>query len=880
MKKNLAILLVLAMTLSPVSAFAETTTPSINLFAITPEAANAIIAEAEATVAKKLEDGTTPFYFNNGLEAALKALKKAKDSNRDELAMDVLEKLDKLVSREALAKAINDAQAEADKDGAAPVELKALKTAITAAKKLLTSKTLDADKDEAVDTQTTALTTAVSNLTKANTALAALIAEIERADGINISNFTDSEKVGDFNIKLSAATKAKSNTKTTTDGYTQATTALKNAIDELFKLSTEDKKGLRSSINAVTKYDAVTYSNYTDFALEIRKALDDAQKVYDNTVATQKEISDAKAVLDAFKDKLITRTNDVSAIKAKVRNDANAKKAYFNPSLQNLKDAITAYDNAVGEKDAKAIESAVAAVKAADLALVTKQPLRDAVASATSAKANTTKDPKDPGVYTTALDAAKNAADAILLDEDENVERTASQRDQEVKKVRDAVKDLEDSRIAVTELNAAIKEVDELKKDTTIIIPKALDTALATAKELVSADGLETTTIKQFTAQTKKLKDLSADLQPKEDTDLITEAREALAAKLEDGKTTLYFNKGYDQLKTAVGEFDTAETIEARNKALTNVEKRFAALVSKEPLAEKVAEAEAIDTKDGADRYITELKSAITAAKNILTTGDTPAVNTNETKRDKEVGKLETAIKNFNDSKPLKEKLVALLAQAEAIPNSQRTNALTKAITNARKDNSNINQLTSYATALENALKAILPAVPVVKDALEAIIAEVGELTATDYTNFDTITAPLANANTVNDNAEATQDEVDAAVLELRTAIDNLDNLDEVDEEPNEPTEDSRTLDPQTAGSFKVLAIKGEFDGPATVVIAKGDSTNYSYSTKTSGILLQKGSVAYLISLDIEEVKTMLKDGKSIAETFDAKQLLDTCVFE
>ena len=112
------------------------------------------------------------------------------------------------------------------------------------------------------------------------------------------------------------------------------------------------------------------------------------------------------------------------------------------------------------------------------------------------------------------------------------------------------------------------------------------------------------------------------------------------------------------------------------------------------------------------------------------------------------------------------------------------------------------------------------------KSVLESVLAEANGKDASAYTaeSYAVLTAAVAEANTVMENENATQEEVDAAVQSVQTAIDGLVVVDgTVPEETTPSTDDVATQTGQESTTTKANAAKtGDFAPIAGVVALMG----------------------------------------------------------
>ena len=142
----------------------------------------------------------------------------------------------------------------------------------------------------------------------------------------------------------------------------------------------------------------------------------------------------------------------------------------------------------------------------------------------------------------------------------------------------------------------------------------------------------------------------------------------------------------------------------------------------------------------------------------------------------------------------------------------------------ADKDNAMQAEIETAETNLLNAMLNLRYKAD--KSILESVLAEANGKDASAYTaeSYAVLTAAVAEANTVMENENATQEEVDAAVQSVQTAIDGLVAVDgTVPEETTPSTDDVATQTGQESTTTKANAAKtGDFAPIAGVVALMG----------------------------------------------------------
>lgn len=232
-----------------------------------------------------------------------------------------------------------------------------------------------------------------------------------------------------------------------TANHTIAVTFAKDAM-------TVAKENLLAAINTANEKLAQTDA-YTPASLEaLQNAVDEAQTVYNKADATQTEVDNAKANVEA-KIAALKEKADKSALRLAVKaaeGEAALTDKYTEESIAALQTAIDAANRVLADDNATQaeVDAQVEAVNAAKAALeekkapVVKEELEKAVADATEVVGATDK-------YTeaslAALQSAIDAANAVLQDPD-------------------ATQDEIDAAVqAVKEAKAALKAKDDDKKD-------------------------------------------------------------------------------------------------------------------------------------------------------------------------------------------------------------------------------------------------------------------------------------------------------------------------------------------------------------------------------------------------------------------------------
>ena len=306
---------------------------------------------------------------------------------------------------------------------------KALKTATD-----LLATVKDKQEKDLTEEQKAQIDNATINLNKAR-------AELDGAD-------TNKDKLND---SIDANGKAAEGTTAATG--TQATNQFKNVSDPDFKKAdgSDDKDRNEAAKKAKTDYD---------------KALEEANKVKEDKNATQKAVDDAKAKLDAAREKLndfttskdelnnaIAQHGKVNTGDASKRGDEKLKTA--DPTYQNSNETERkAYDDAVAEAD-RVSKEPNASQKEVNDAIKKLKEAKDALD-----KNATDKSPLDAAVQKT-LDNDSNKHSVFYTNAAAKKDTDAAAK----KAVEDYDKALAEAKRVLGDKNATKADVDKAKKD-------------------------------------------------------------------------------------------------------------------------------------------------------------------------------------------------------------------------------------------------------------------------------------------------------------------------------------------------------------------------------------------------------------------------------
>lgn len=221
--------------------------------------------------------------------------------------------------------------------------------------------------------------------------------------------------------------------------------------------------------------------------------------------------------------------------------------------------------------------------------------------------------------------------------------------------------------------------------------------------------------------------------------------------------------------------------------------------------------------------------------------------------------------------------------------------ALTTALTGAEvvlgNDEATQDEVDAALETLQNAIEGLEavdekptePEEPVELDteALESSVEEANNLNAADYTedSFADLTIALTEAEALLENDEATQDQVDAALVALNNALDGLERAGEPEPEPEDPVIDTEELeqlieeakdysaDDYTDASFAALT---SAVSAAEAVLEDANATEEDVATALESIQ------SAIDNLDpAEPTEAPVDDEEEVVNTTDLKELVD-----
>ncbi|UXR37399.1 putative Ig domain-containing protein [Staphylococcus simulans] len=827
----------------------------------------------------------------------------------------------------ALKTAINTANGYNNLNPNNPVD-KALQDKLAAANAVNTNGDATADQVKtATDDLNTAITAKkaqddqiAKDAAAKKAALDALNDELNKVKALDKATYTPNTVTPLTEKQTAAQAIADAPDTKTTEEINAATKALKDAQNALVpKANKDDLNNSVKTAEVLPLNPADTEDKAVQDALDKAKtvqaddnatqdAVNTAQTDLDNTVAAKKA-QDAKdaaakqAALDALNDEL----NKVKAL----------DKATYTPNtvtpLTEKQTAAQAIADAPDTKTTEEINAATKALKDAKDALVPKADKTDLQKALDTAKAITGLEPTDKEDK-----AVKDAIDAAqTVNKDDNA--TPQQVADATKAINDAVA-TKAHQDALDQLNKALEDAAKVDKtDYTADSVKPFDTAVEAGK---TAAGDNTSTVEALNKATKAVKDATAQLVPdksKLDT-AITEAKalepltdsntDQLLKNVLNAAETVKNNPNAtpEEIKTATWNLEdeinnkkAADAIEALKSAVNKAEQLNEAKYTPntyEPLKTAITEGQKIinnppsaDTpatlakakqieelvnalKERADK--TELGNALDKAKTVQADDNASqeAVNTAKTELDQAVAAKKTQDELDALKKAALDELKAELSKVGKLdykdytPDSVKPLADKEVLGNAivtipeLKTTEEIKAVTQELKDLQKALVQKADKTELVK-ALEKA-KTLGALDATDKEDKavqDAVTA----GNTVNEDGNATTEQVANATKAINDAIavkerqDALDELQKAIDDANTVKKDD--YKPNTVTPFEAAVTTGE--------TTKDDATKSVEEIKAATKAITDAKNA----LDKKADKTELNTSVTTAENLGA---LDT----
>ena len=260
----------------------------------------------------------------------------------------------------------------------------------------------------------------------------------------------------------------------------------------------------------------------------------------------------------------------------------------------------------------------------------------------------------------------------------------------------------------------------------------------------------------------------------------------------QDKKTDEAFEKLQNAIKVAESKLSTIKTVDDLNLAIKELVSAINNFnnsadkkeLDKKPLEDKIKQAKEIKQDKKTKEAFDKLQAAIKVAEDKL-----PTIKTLD-ELTAAVEELSNAIEEFNSSADKKEvdktSLVNKIAEAKAIKQNKKTDEAFEKLQNAIKTAESKVQTVETAEDVKTATEELSKAIEefnsstdkkeVDKTSLVNKIAEAKAIKEDEYQQegIAKLKEVIDKAESVNSNASATQDEVNAVINELNTAIANL----------------------------------------------------------------------------------------------------------
>ncbi|PTJ03030.1 hypothetical protein BU047_04470 [Staphylococcus simulans] len=670
-----------------------------------------------------------------------------------------------------------------DKAPFTPDSVNALNAQVTAGDAVVAAE--KSKTTEEIKAATKALTDAQKALVKQadKTELEKAIAKAGTLGQLNAAD-TEDKAVQDA---LAKANQVKADGNATPQQVAEATDTLNKAIDK--KLYQDALDELNAAIRDA---EAVTKANYTpETVTPFEKAVTDGKAKAADSNATPEQLKAAAQAIKTAKDALKQKANKAELEKSIATAEAlqplkagdpedDAVKAALDKAKQ--VDANQNADQAAVDAAKVELDNAIKAKQTQDAADALKQAALDELKAELAKVAKIDKNNFTPDSVTP-LTEKETAGNAIVANpENKTVD--------EIKTATQALKDAEKGLQAKSDkaaLQAAIDKAEAL----TGLNPadaedKAVQDALAAAKKVNDNPNASQAEVQ---AATKTLNDAVA---AKEHADAL-DALKAELAKVAGLNKDQYTPNSVAPLNTkeadgkaivAAPEAKTTEEIKAATQALKAAEAGLVDRADKTALQTAIEKAEALPNLDAADKEDKAVQEALAAAKTVKEDANaTPQA-------------VQAATKALNDAVAAKERQDALdelnkaIKAAEAVnkdsftPDSVApfTTALNDGKAKAADTNATPAELKAAAKAITDAQNQLQPVAD--KAALQAAIAKAEALKDLNPADKEdkAVQDALAAAKTVNDNANATPDQVAQATKTLTDAIAAKERQDALDE--------------------------------------------------------------------------------------------------
>ncbi|PTJ16982.1 lectin-like domain-containing protein [Staphylococcus simulans] len=723
-------------------------------------------------------------------DADQNATQKAVDDSKNSLNNAIQEKL-RADAYEKLQQAVMRGVQVASADGYTPNSVQAVKDMIQKVNPLVTASMSD---DPTVRKQYTV--EQIEQATKdINDSISGLVRQadktelqkaIDKAGTLGTLNPADTEDKA-VQDKLAAANTVKADGNATKAQVDQATADLNKAIDQ--KLYQDALDRLNAAIKDAKGVNQADYTpaSVTPFDAAIKAG---EAKAADKTAtpeqldAAAKAITDAKAQLqhNADKSALEAAINKAKALGA--LNEADAEDKAVKDALtvgEGVKDNANATTQQVADAT-KAINDAIAAKEHADALDALKAKLAEVKAL--------DKAPFTPDSVN-ALNAQVTAGDAVV----------AAEKSKTTEEIKAATKALTDAQKALvkqadkTELEKAIAKAGTLGQlNAADTEDKAVQDALAKANQ-VKADG---------NATPQQVAEATDTLNKAIDKKLYQDALDELNAAIRDAEavtkanytpeTVTPFEKAVTDGKAKAADSNaTPEQLKAAAQAIKTAKDALKQKANKAELEKSIATAEALQPLKAGDPEDDAVKAALDKAKQVDANqnADQAAVDAAKVELDNAIKAKQTQDAADALKQAALDELKAELAKVAKIDKNNFTPDSVTPLTEketagnaivANPENKTVDEIKTATQALKDAEKGLQAKSD--KAALQAAIAKAEALKDLNPADKEdkAVQDALAAAKTVNDNANATPDQVAQATKTLTDAIAAKERQDALDE--------------------------------------------------------------------------------------------------
>lgn len=636
------------------------------------------------------------------------------------------------------------------------------------------------------------------------------------------------------------------------------------------------KADFRTLRTLLAEYKGINVSGYTPKSVAaFNKALANAEKVLNNTSASQKTVDNEVKKLKQAKDALtlianVTELSDVLSQAKKVNSDL-----YTPNSMKALNQAIQTAQKICDDKNSPqaSVDQSVSSVKNAMEGLVKRADF-----TALSETIETAKGIEDAD-YT---DASLSPMYASL----KQAESVLSNLNASQKAVDEAIKDLQSKLDSLVEYHAPDKT--------------GLTSLIAQAKGYkeneysVSSFGQLERSIKsaQDALQIRKVTDAQikkAEKDLQSAIDGLTVDTSALNNQLTKAKAmdeNTYTPTSFNALKQAIKDTETflADThkqyeIDEQTKALSNAMNQLVKRADKKDLQKAIDDAKATYDGDYTEVTMNALKQAVSNAEVIL--NDLNATQDQVSNATKSVKDAIAKLKVVIHKEKLQEAIdkVKAIKEADYTPNSYSALKLAydQAVIVNGDENATQEQVNKMVTVLENAYASLVERADI--STLNQKISDAESIDPDQYTDASLVkfNEELTKAQALVTNLNATQNEVDAQLSALTSAMDSLvayiaPNFDDI----NIAISNAESVIETDWSPASYQTMKAKLDAAKTTV-AKKKVTQAEVDQAKDELL-----IAYqALTVDLSVLNTTLDEAKSYQEvnyTLDSFKVLTDAI--